>query len=549
MTALSACSGSGASTVPGTLAAQSAGTAAQARSAAAAAVYTAGTPIDLSAWNSSLWIKSDGWSDGSGFNVGWRADHAVGVNGSQLALTIDTDKGACPKACSGKPYAAGELQSSSTYGYGVYQMDMKASNASGTVSAIFTYIDPTQNGTNDEIDVEIPGARTTTLETTYYRHGGAGVEHTINLSFDASAAFHTYGIQWLPNSISWIVDGNTLYTAAGSPTTLPTVPPYFMLNFWTGVPSWLGPFKYAGPVQALYQNPKFIPACATVLCTGASPAPSSSPVPGSSSTPIATLSPAPAPTVLPTVKPTAAPTATPAPTAKPTIAPTATPAPTPVPTVDLSAWNSTLWIKSDGWSDGTGFNLGWRADHAVGVNGSQLALTIDTDNGACPAACSGKPYAGGELQSASTYGFGTYQVDMKTSNASGTVSTFFTYIDPTQNGTNDEIDVEIPGARSTTLEATYYRHGGAGVEHTINLGFDSSAAFHAYGIRWLANSISWIVDGQVLYTAAGSPATLPTVPPYFMINFWTGVPSWLGPFNYAGPVQALYQNPKFIPAS
>jgi len=137
---------------------------------------------------------------------------------------------------------------------------------------------------------------------------------------------------------------------------------------------------------------------------------------------------------------------------------------------------------------------------------------------------------------------------MKTSNASGTVSTFFTYIDPTGNGTNDEIDVEIPGARSTTLEATYYRHGGSGIEHTINLGFDASAAFHTYGIQWLQNSINWIVDGKTVYTVNGSSSTLPTIPPYFMINFWTGVPSWLGPFTYAAPVQAIYQNSKFIPA-
>lgn len=264
----------------------------------------------------------------------------------------------------------------------------------------------------------------------------------------------------------------------------------------------------------------------------------------------------PSATPSPTAKPATATAAvllsassTPSPTVKPTTTPTKAPtlSPSAAP-ISLSAWNSSLWIRSDGWSDGTGFNLGWRADHAVGV-GPLLTLTIDNDSSACPSACSSKPYAGGELQSAATYGYGTFQTDMQTSNAPGTVSTFFTYIDPTQTGKNDEIDVEIPGARSTTLEATYYKAGGAGVEHTINLGFDSSKAFHTYGIQWLPNSISWIVDGKVLYTATGSPSTLPTIPPYFMINFWTGVPSWLGTFQYSAPIHVQYKNPDFIPAS
>ncbi|MBV8372667.1 MAG: family 16 glycosylhydrolase, partial [Candidatus Eremiobacteraeota bacterium] len=152
-------------------------------------------------------------------------------------------------------------------------------------------------------------------------------------------------------------------------------------------------------------------------------------------------------------------------------------------------------------------------------------------------------------------GYGTYTVRMQTAKSSGVVSTFFTYINltpSTNKETNDEIDVEIPGARTRTLEATYYKEGMPryGIEHTIALPFDSSLAFHTYSIVWLPNSISWVVDGKTLYAAHGSPATMPTHPSNFVLNFWSGtnaLDNWLGPLHYTHPLHALYDYASFTP--
>lgn len=222
-------------------------------------------------------------------------------------------------------------------------------------------------------------------------------------------------------------------------------------------------------------------------------------------------------------------------------------------TIDLGNWNdASLWQKQNGYSNGGDFNVGWRADHAAGYP----LLDVTLDNRPCPSGCSKKPYASDELDSVATYGYGTYTVRMQTVKASGVVTTFFTYVNLTPSGneeTNDEIDVEIPGARTNTLEGTYYKEGGYGIEHTIKLPFDSSKAMHVYSIRWLPNAISWIVDGKTLYTAHGSPATMPTHPSNFILNFWTGdtkgIVYWLGPFHYARPLHALYESATFTPAS
>jgi beta-glucanase (GH16 family) len=245
--------------------------------------------------------------------------------------------------------------------------------------------------------------------------------------------------------------------------------------------------------------------------------------------------------------------------ADPTISPSGTPSPGPSPNVsptpfatDLSNFNSPAWQRSDGFANGGVFAVGWRADHAV-YDGSQLTITLD--DVPCSAGCAGEPYASGELQTTATSGYGTYQVDMQTVAASGVVSTLFTYINTTPNGpeTNDEIDVEIAGAQPDVLQATYYKLGGPGIEHDIQLGFDSSAGFHTYAIEWMPDHIAWRVDGAALYTVNGNASTLPTTPPYFMLNFWTtGSTSgqqWLGPFNYTGPLQAHYRRASFVPAA
>lgn len=221
------------------------------------------TTIDLSDFNSGRWTRSDSYSNGGDFMVGWRADHAIAA-GDELDLIIDDDGGQCPGQCSLKPFAAGEIRTTADYGYGTYQVDMQASNASGTVTSMFTYVDtnttPNHAAVNDEIDIEIPGQSPTTLQATYYRHGGTPNTQSVALGFDASAAYHTYSIVWLPNSISWKVDGQQIYSVSGSIHTLPTRPGQFILNFWVGQTAWLGAFTYTGPLTARYKNARFTPA-------------------------------------------------------------------------------------------------------------------------------------------------------------------------------------------------------------------------------------------------------------------------------------------------
>ena len=211
----------------------------------------------LDAFNTTLWHKADGWANGDPFDCGWQADNVTFADG---AMSLQIDNMGCP--CSDRPYAAGEYRSNGHYLYGTYAVTMKAVAQEGVVSSFFIYTGPSEGNPWDEIDIEITGKNPTQLQTNYYTNGVGGHESLIALGFDASADFHTYSIEWLPDRIHWYVDGALKHTENGSNSALPTTPGRIMMNFWPGtgtIHDWLGDFVYSSPIQAQYTSVSFTP--------------------------------------------------------------------------------------------------------------------------------------------------------------------------------------------------------------------------------------------------------------------------------------------------
>lgn len=203
-------------------------------------------------FNTALWHKADGWTNGDPFDCWWQADNAALSSG---ILSLQLDDLGCPGGCGGMDYASAEYRSNGHYQYGTYTVRMKAVAGEGVVSSFFIYTGPSEGNPWDEIDIEITGKIPTQLQTNYYTNGVGEHEAYINLGFDASAAFHTYSIEWLPDEINWYVDGNLVHTENGSRGALPSTPGRIMMNFWPGtatVNDWLGTFSYSSPLQAQY---------------------------------------------------------------------------------------------------------------------------------------------------------------------------------------------------------------------------------------------------------------------------------------------------------
>lgn len=121
---------------------------------------------------------------------------------------------------------------------------------------------------------------------------------------------------------------------------------------------------------------------------------------------------------------------------------------------------------------------------------------------------------------------------------SGMLSSFFVYT----SSPHDEIDIEFLGKDTTKLQTNFYKNGVGGNEQMINLGFDASQGYHTYAFDWRENSITWYVDGVQVRQVTGTSATLPSNSVRIYANIWngTGVDSWLGPFSYSAPLNALY---------
>ena len=165
--------------------------------------------------NAGDFFASDGWTNGSVFDNWWYKRN-TGMKDGYMYLTIDQDwdghRNDYNSENGPRNYSGGEYRTNNFYHYGYYECSMQAIKCDGVVSSFFTYTGPSDviNGQKnpwDEIDIEILGKDTTKMQINYYRNSQGGHEKMIDLGFDASEAFHTYGFDWQPNKITWYVDG------------------------------------------------------------------------------------------------------------------------------------------------------------------------------------------------------------------------------------------------------------------------------------------------------------------------------------------------------
>jgi GR25 family glycosyltransferase involved in LPS biosynthesis len=134
---------------------------------------------------------------------------------------------------------SGAIASRASYRYGKFRAELRPSSVRGVVTGVFLH----RNGPRQEIDIEFLGKDTTTMlvnvfynpgpEGTKLEYGYRGTPTQIDLGFDAADGFHTYEIDWQPDAIRWLVDGEAVYERAPwNPTPIPDQPLQFNLNLW-----------------------------------------------------------------------------------------------------------------------------------------------------------------------------------------------------------------------------------------------------------------------------------------------------------------------------
>lgn len=188
------------------------------------------------------WRVADGWSNGDWTANDWRASQVRPISDG-VEVTLARSRGGQ------KRYSSGELQSEQMYRYGYFEARMRAPRGSGLVTGFFTYVRPGGENTWDEIDIEILGRDTRSIQLTYWRRGRNHVT-TLPLGFDAAEGLHTYGFEWTPRAVRWYVDGRIIHEEEGDNGPLPQAPQRLYLHLWNSetLTDWLGPIlPWEGP--------------------------------------------------------------------------------------------------------------------------------------------------------------------------------------------------------------------------------------------------------------------------------------------------------------
>jgi beta-glucanase (GH16 family) len=218
-----------------------------------------------SGWNTNYsWASANGSTLPANGEVEWYINHlyqptndaiAAGdivtpwritkdANGSYLTLTAApvTDPGT-QALIDGYQYSSGMVQSyySHTQTYGYFEMRAKLPAGQGIWPAFWLL--PADGSWPPEIDImEVLGHETDILYTTVHtneshRHTSKG---TSNVVSDMSLDFHTYGVDWQADYITWYFDGEQVFKAT-TPSDL-NKPMYMIANItvggdWPGMPN------------------------------------------------------------------------------------------------------------------------------------------------------------------------------------------------------------------------------------------------------------------------------------------------------------------------
>ena len=188
-----------------------------------------------------------------------------------------------------------------------------------------------------------------------------------------------------------------------------------------------------------------------------------------------------------------------------------------------------IWYVSDGWNNGGHQNCTW-SKRQVGIKDGMLEL------GFAEGKSKDRNYLCGEIQTKARFGYGTYEVRMKTATGSGLNSAFFTYIGPTDKKPWDEIDFEVLGRNSGQVQVNQYINGKGGNEKLVPIAGGADQGFNDYAFIWEENRLRYFVNGQLVQEVTDK-AKIPTHAQKIFLSLWgtDTLKQWMGTMAYAGP--------------
>lgn len=198
---------------------------------------------------SSKWTPQYWWWDGDTGDNGelQRYDKsALSVKDGILYITATKESGRAKFDGRTYQYKSGLLTTGGSenghkpgynFTYGYVEARIKVPSGKGLWSAFWMLPQSYDDG-RGEIDImEVLGDATNMLETHYHVDGPGDADKATKV-VDLAGDFHTYGVNWQKDSITWYLDGKAVFTAPNKTNE----PMYLLLNLavggdWPGAPN------------------------------------------------------------------------------------------------------------------------------------------------------------------------------------------------------------------------------------------------------------------------------------------------------------------------
>ncbi|MCF1464574.1 family 16 glycosylhydrolase [Agrobacterium vitis] len=187
------------------------------------------------------------------------------------------------------------------------------------------------------------------------------------------------------------------------------------------------------------------------------------------------------------------------------------------------------WYISDGWNNGPHQNCTWTKKN-VKIKDGHLELTFDDKP------LGERQYSCAEIQTKQRFSYGTYEARLKTADASGLNSAFFTFIGPRDKTPHDEIDFEILGKNLNEVQVNQYISAKGGNEKMAAVDNGANKGFNDYAFVWEKDRLRYYVNGKLVQDVT-DPAKLPSHSQKIFFSLWgtDTLKDWMGSFSYSGP--------------
>lgn len=226
-----------------------------------------------------------------------------------------------------------------------------------------------------------------------------------------------------------------------------------------------------------------------------------------------------------------------------------------------SVLDTTRWINASGQAPGyiAGKHIGYYDPTHVGVLNGYLVISLTQENGTVDGV-PGVISKGGLIYTKSTYGYGTYEWNVRMSSTaanpadagvpvSGSVSAGFNYVNNSQTEIDFEFSGHLPGwLWMTNWYNTNPRRGPFDSQETYSTASvpNITSVFHTYKFVWETGKVTYSID-NVFQTS--HVTNIPSAPAYFMINHWGTNNPWWGGTGTVGTKRYFYVDwVKYTPA-